>query len=343
MSSKAPYDATGIEFFDIPDFQFSNGHRQPIKLAYRSFNPAGTKGTVLIPTCYGGRINSTLNFTTGALQDYQVIVVAMLGNGESSSPSNDPAFPLTKPGPSVQYEDDVHAQYQLVTERFGLQQLEAVIGFSMGGQQAYYWSVMHGSGPAPFLKNAVVICSSAKTSGHNYAFLEGPISALEVAGDYAGGAYRTHGTKPREGLRAFGRAYAGWLTSAEWFRQELWRKLGAASLQDWLHPEVAGYESWDAENLLALARKWQGGDIGKVGGGGQGYEKALQGIQARVLLMPSMTDQYFWWRDSEREMEHLQHGVFRPIDTAWGHIAGGGANPVDAKWIDGEIATFLKG
>ena len=64
-----------------------------IKVAYRSINPYSTKGTILIPTCYQGRINKTLNFTSGALKDYNVIVVAMLGNGESSSPSNNADFP----------------------------------------------------------------------------------------------------------------------------------------------------------------------------------------------------------------------------------------------------------
>lgn len=86
------YDATGIEYFPIPDFKFVGGTTKEIKVAYRSFNPTSSK-KVLIPTCYSGRINTTLNFTAGALKDYNVIVVAMLGNGESSSPSNDNDFP----------------------------------------------------------------------------------------------------------------------------------------------------------------------------------------------------------------------------------------------------------
>lgn len=85
-------DTTGIEYFLIPNFKFASGRTKDIKVAYRSFNPTSQK-KVLIPTCYGGRINSTLNFTAGALKDYNVIVVAMLGNGESSSPSNDNDFP----------------------------------------------------------------------------------------------------------------------------------------------------------------------------------------------------------------------------------------------------------
>jgi homoserine acetyltransferase len=248
---------------------------------------------VLIPTCFGGRINPTLNFTSGSLASYYVIVVAMLSNGESTSPSNDPTFPSDY---SLRYQDNINAQHTLVTQHLGLESLEAVIGFSMGGQQAYYWAVMHGSSsPEPFLKNAVVICGSAKTSHHNYAFLEGPISALEASVDYAAGSYKAKGIHPSKGLGAFGRAYAAWLTSSEWFRQELWRDwLGVETLQEWLYPgEGKGpFESWDPEDLLTLARQWQAGDVGVVGGGGD-WKKALEGVKARVLVMPSMTDQYF--------------------------------------------------
>lgn len=87
------YDTTGIEYFSIPDFKFASGLVKNIKVAYRLFCCTAAKGTVLIPTCFGGRINKTLNFTTGALKDYNVVVVAMLGNGESSSPSNEDDFP----------------------------------------------------------------------------------------------------------------------------------------------------------------------------------------------------------------------------------------------------------
>lgn len=86
--SGSPY-----ETFEIPDFTFASGAKQSVKIAYHSINPTSTKGTVLIPTCFGGRINTTLTFTTGALREYHVVVVAMLGNGESSSPSNDETFP----------------------------------------------------------------------------------------------------------------------------------------------------------------------------------------------------------------------------------------------------------
>ena len=93
MSYDTSYDKTGIEHFTIPNFRFSGGSIRNIRIAYRSFNSISEEGTILIATCYGGRINKTLNFTSGALKDYHVVVVAMLGNSESSSPSNDSEFP----------------------------------------------------------------------------------------------------------------------------------------------------------------------------------------------------------------------------------------------------------
>jgi homoserine acetyltransferase len=278
MPSTEPYDPTGISFFSIPSFQFSSGVIKDVRIAYRSFNTSAKK-VALVPTCYGGHINRTLNFALGALAAHHVIVVGMLGGSESSSPSNDPSFPSDY---SIRYEDCINAQYILLTKHFKLVSLDVVLGFSMGGQQAYHWAVKYGSGPQPFVKNAVVICGSARTSGHNYAFLEGPISALETSFDYNGGEYRMKGVKPVEGLRAFGRAYAAWLSSPEWFRQELWRKGGAKSLKEYLHPPpgLGPFESWDPEDLLVLARMWQAGDVGTVGGNGD-YKKALEQVSAR--------------------------------------------------------------
>ncbi len=76
MPSTEPYDTTGIEYFSIPSFKFISGITKDVQVAYRSFNPTAKK-TALIPTCYGGKINFTLNFTSGALKDYHVIVVGM--------------------------------------------------------------------------------------------------------------------------------------------------------------------------------------------------------------------------------------------------------------------------
>ena len=283
MPSRSEYDGTGISYYSIPDFQFYAGPKLPVKIAYRSFNPTAQK-VACLPTCYGGRINNTLNYTTGALKDYHVVVIAMLGNGESSSPSNTADFP------QVDYQDCIRSQYELLTKGLKVKEVEVVVGFSMGGQQAYYWASMY----PDFIQNAVVVCGSAKTSGHNYAFLEGPKAALLNSLDYADGAYKAKGVKPMRGLRAFGRAYCAWALSAAWFREKIWQtKFGFDSLEKYIDAWAnEAFVSWDPEDVLVLARMWQAGDVGALREDGD-YEKVLGDIKARILVMPARTDQYF--------------------------------------------------
>lgn len=279
------YDGTGIEYYVIPSFQFISHVTHSVRIAYRSLNSSSPR-TVLIPTCYGGRINTTLTFTSPnqSLSSYRVVVVAMLGNGESSSPSNDPNFPT-----ELDYRDQINAQYSLLTEHLGIRELEAVIGFSMGGQQTYYWGCMHPN----FMKYLVPTCGSAKTSLHNYAFLEGPKAALTNSVDYEDGACRAKGRKPTRGIRAFGRTYCAWALSATWFRQRKFETMGFHDVEDFIKTRWEdSFESWDAEDLLILARMWQAGDVGRTREDGD-YLKALESIKAKVLVMPSRTDTYF--------------------------------------------------
>ncbi|KAL8753364.1 MAG: hypothetical protein Q9184_005444 [Pyrenodesmia sp. 2 TL-2023] len=327
-------DSTGIEYHTISSFRFTSGDTHDIRIAYRSINPSSFK-KVLIPTCYGGRINTTLSFTSQqqCLSSHHVIVVAMLGNGESSSPSNDADFPK-----SLDYRDQINAQHSLLTQHLGIKELEAVIGFSMGAQQAYYWACMYPS----FLKYSIPICGSAKTSLHNYAFIEGPKAALTNSVDYADGTYRAKGTKPSRGLRAFGRTYCAWAMSAAWFRERKFESMGFDNVESFIQAEWEdSFESWDAEDLLILARMWQAGDVGKTREDGD-YLKALEGIEAKVLVMPSRTDTYFPPEDSETEVKHLKHGELAVMETVWGHMAGGGANEDDTHWMNDTIASFLR-
>lgn len=291
MPSTDPPSTEGILYHTIPTFTFHSGATlSNLSIAYRSFGAPSSPHKILIPTCYGGRINTTLTFTspTSALSAHHVIVVAMLGNGESSSPSNTENFPS-----DLDYRDCVRAQRNLLTGCLGINHLDAVIGFSMGAQQAYYWACMYPS----FADNIIPICGSARTSPHNWAFLEGPKSALLHSTDYADGKYRQQGVKPLRGLHAFGRAYCAWAMSAAWFRQKLWGKveggMGFESLEAFMQGAwEKAFEEWDAEDLLVLARMWQKGDVGGLGGAG-GLERALGEVEAKVLVMPCRTDQYF--------------------------------------------------
>ncbi|KIJ13817.1 hypothetical protein PAXINDRAFT_100506 [Paxillus involutus ATCC 200175] len=89
---------------------------------------------------------------------------------------------------------------------------------------------------------------------------------------------------------------------------------------------------WDANDLLALLDTWQRGDISQVFHQ-RGLEKALQGIRARVLLMPSNTDPLFKIEESKIEMSLLPRGELSVINSLWGHF--------DVVFISRRIAELL--
>lgn len=332
------YDNTGIQHFQLKNFAFQNGTTLPaINIAYREFNPTGKK-VALIPTCFRGRINTTLNFTQGALRDYRVIVVALLGNGESSSPSNTPGFPST-----LDYRDCVRAQHTLITEHLQIRSLDVMVGFSMGGQCTYHWMTMY----PEFIANAVIICSSARTSLHNYQFLEGPKAALVHSVDYNDESFKSQNRAPIRGLNAFGRAYSAWLTSAEWFEEKMFQKAGFQTIDDWAAVACGkNYEDWHPDNLLCLLGMWQRSDIGVSASGsadgGSSTVEALGRLKSKILLMPCRTDQYFRWEVSEKEASHIKNAELAVIPSIWGHVAGSGGSQDDNEWMDTRIAQFLK-
>ncbi|KAG8213963.1 Alpha/Beta hydrolase protein [Butyriboletus roseoflavus] len=247
------------------------------------------------------------------------------------APYNGPYFP------AVSYEDNVHAQYIVLTQKLGVQKVFSVIGFSMGGQQAYYWPVVY----PDFVERFIVVCGSARTSPHNITFLEGPKAALTASKDFDNGHYKT---TPQHGIRAFGRAYSAWAYSQEWFRKKLYLFDGTYSdLHTFLREEwEAGFlEGWDANDLITLLHTWQAADVSTIRDNGD-LGKSLGAIKAKGLILPCKTDLYFPPEDSENEMRYLKYAKLIVIPSIWGHMAGGGSNSEDVKFLHSEIKKFLE-
>ncbi|KAF4975185.1 hypothetical protein FZEAL_7993 [Fusarium zealandicum] len=318
--------------YQIDDFTFKDSSGPTaVQLAYLDIHPTANK-VALVITCFRGRLPSTLTFSQGSLKHHRIIVVALFGNGESSSPSNMAGFPS-----SVDYQDCVRAQHKLLFSHLNVQSIDVVLGFSMGGQCAYHWTLMY----PELVGNAVIICSSARTSRHNYQFLEGPKAALQYSADYRKRDGHKFSSRAVGGLRAFGKAYSAWLTSPQWFEEEMYQSMGYATLSDWDEDATGrNYDIWHPDDLLVKIGMWQQGDITSISGHAS-LEEALSQIKARVLLMPCSTDQYFRWEASEKESVAIPHSTLKIIPSAWGHIAGLGSNAGDKEYMDQSIADFL--
>jgi homoserine O-acetyltransferase len=269
---------------------------------------------------------------------YFLVTSELFGNGRSSSPSNTPE-PFHGPRfPVTSIRDNVAIVHTLLTEQLHVRHLRAVIGFSMGAQQAFQWAVSY----PDFMDRIVATSGTAKTYGHGKVRLEGEISALTADPTFQDGDYVN---EPARGIEAFSMVWAAWLFSQEWWRQELWRtntRFGASYdevVDHFRHHFIPGA---DANNLILQMRSWEQHDVGTTPPFNGDIGGALKSIKVPVLYMPSLTDMYFPIADARYEAQFIRHCTLAPIPSLWGHPAGAGVSPADAKFLNEHVAAFMR-
>jgi homoserine O-acetyltransferase len=327
-----------LQYYHHGRFKVAGGILPDAVTAYQTFGDPSNP-CVVYPTYYGAKLSlGALDALVGKgkvldPRKYYIVTFALFCNGESSSPSNTPP-PYNGPYfPEISYEDNIRAQYAVLTKVLGVKRAYCVIGLSMGGQQAYHWATVY----PDFVDKIAVVVSAARTSMHNKCILEGPKAALIASKDFENGHYTS---PPYHGIRAFGRVILPWVDSQTWFREHSY-------LMDGQYPDLLSFirgegesnwvQNWDANDMLHLLNTWQNGDISQVRDNGD-YEKALGSIQAEVLLLPSKTDLFFAPENSEIELSHLKRGTLVPIDTNWGHNC---QNQSDLDFVSIQIGKFL--
>lgn len=333
----------GHEVFALGDVVLQNGEILPdAKLAYQAYGrlSAAKDNVVLLPTFYTGTHGRNEGFFgPGRAIDparHFVVSVNLFGNGLSSSPSNT-AAPNDGPRfPKVTLYDNVACQQRLLEEIFGIERLALVAGWSMAGCQSYQWAAQF-----PDRVGAILpFCASAKTSPHNFVFLEGVRAALQADGSWNDGDYSA---PPERGLRAFGRVYAGWAFSQTFYRDGLYKSLGFETVEDLLLDwEEDHVRNWDANDLLAKLWAWQQGDISANPLYEGDITKALRAITAKAILIPCTTDLYFPPEDNEIEARHMPNAELRPFDSPWGHcVASPGNEAAFTRFLDAAIGELL--
>jgi len=329
------------EIFELGDVGLQSGITlRQAKVAYKTYGKLAPArdNVIVMPTFYGGQHADTEPMMqAGRALDpdrYFIIVPNMLGNGLSSSPSNTlPPFDRAA-FPNVTVYDNVVCQHRLVTQHLGISRIKLVVGFSMGAQQAFQWGALY----SDIVQAIAPLCGSARTSPHNYLFLDGVKAALLADAAFADGWYQS---PPIKGLRAFSRVYTGWLASQDFFREQEYRKMGLASLEDAVLFFEGYFRRRDANDLLAMLWTWQHADISANPQHKGDFATALRAIRARAIVMPCETDLYFRVRDNAIEVEQMPNAELRPIPSIWGHIAPFGANPPDNAFIDAALRELL--
>lgn len=293
----------------LQDLVLESGERMPrAEVHYRTHGPVpgAAEATVLLLSYYTGTDESYAPWIgPGRPLDpsrHHVVVVNHLGGGVSSSPST-----TNGPFPQVSIGDLARVAWAVLGS-LGIDRVDLAAGWSLGGMQALELAAQR-----PDDVDAVLaLCSAARCSEINQVFLESVAAVLRVDPELGEGP-------ATRGLDAFGRVYAGWAYSEEFFADGHYEDLGHHSIADVLDAWGSDHAGLDALDLLASLRTWLAADLGAGRGG---LEAALGTIRARTVLMPSSTDRYFTPAENAREVGALHDGDLRPLESPLGHVAG---------------------
>ena len=332
--------------FELGNFRLQSGEvLANAQLSYETHGSLNADKTnvILYPTWYSGRHDDNRGaIGSGKAMDpdkYFIVVPDMFCNGLSSSPSNTPAPQDGPRFPSINVYDNVIAQHALLTGKFGIEKIRLVAGFSMSAQQAFHWGARY-----PQMVEAIApICGSARTSRHNWLFLEGLKCALTADADFQGGEYQN---PPELGLKAFSTIYAGWFASQTYYRESLDLTFGGQALQnmeEFLNTAHQVFAKNDANDLLGMLDTWQSADLSNHTGFNNDLEKALSAIHCRAIVMPSETDLYFPPEDNALEVDLMPNAELNVIPSVYGHLAGGPgfSNDADDEYIDNVLKRLL--
>lgn len=331
------------ESFDLGDFELEEGGKlRGARLAYTTVGKLNARkdNAILFPHMYSGSSMHMKAFyvAPGMALDpekYFIILPNMFGNGLSTSPHNS-GFPINGGRfPATTIGDDVRAQHRLVTEKFGITELQLVLGWSMGAQQTYEWAARY----PDMVKRAAPIAGTARCTPHDVLYTSVVSDAIRSDPAWKNGFY-TEAHACQDGLRRHARIFAMMGLCTEFYKQKAWTAVGFASMEDFL---VGFWENWflpmDPNNLLHMLSKWQRGDVGKVAGGC--LKTALSRITAKTCVIAFQEDMFVPVRDCEFEQKLIPGARLKVIPSLWGHFTMVGLIPEDKKAIDDTLKELL--
>ncbi len=330
-----------IKSFKLNNFELKSGDLVNLELNYLAFGNLNTdkSNVILYPTRYAGT-HLEQGYLIGNNQpinpeNYFIIIPNMFCNGVSSSPSNTKS-PLNGSNfPLITIQDNISAQNELLIQVLGIEKIKLVIGWSMGGQQAYQWATQF----PDKVENIIAMCAHAKTSGHTHVFLEGMYAALTSDLNWNNGDYIE---QPNAGKTTMAMTWAGWALGQNWFREKLYLNDGYKNPQEVLDKLWKTiYFKRDANDLLAMIRTWQEHNISDNKLFEGNLERALKSIKANVVLMPGVNDLYFPPEENFEELKYLKNGKVEVIQSNYGHYAGAGKCKEDLECVNNQIRNLL--
>lgn len=331
------------EVFELGDFELESGFTLPgARLTYKTHGTlnADRSNAILFPHMWSGTPKAMEIFIGEDRpldpNRYFIILPGQFANGFSSSPSNTP--PPFDGGnfPNVTIGDDVRAQHRLITERYGIERLELVLGWSMGAEQTYEWAVRH----PEMVRRALPFAGTARTTPHDYLWVRAHENALKSDPAWNGGHYRDQ-ADVRVGLRRHAELWSVMGLCPNFYKVEAWRSLGFSSTDDFVTRFWGAYFApMDPNNLIWMGWKWRHGDVTQYTG--EDLAATLGRITAKTMVVAFANDMFFPPEDLMAEQRLVRNSEFRIVDSLWAHFAMFCLGRSEREQIDACIRDLLK-
>jgi homoserine O-acetyltransferase len=330
------------ETFELGDFELESGITLPdAKLTYKTHGRLNhaKDNVILFPHMWSGTPKAMEIFIGDDRpldpREYFIILPGQFANGFSSSPTNTPPPFNDGAFPNVTIGDDVRAQHRMLTERYGIDRLALVLGWSMGAQQTYEWAVRY----PDMVQRALPIAGTAKTTPHDYIFVRAHEDTIKSDPAWNNGFY----TEPHAvhvGLRRHAQIWSVMGLCQRFYKEEAWREVGFTSLEDFLHRFWEAYFlPMDPNNLIWMGWKWRHGDVMRYTG--SDLAAALGRITARTLVVAFSHDMFFPPEDCEAEQRLIPNSAFRVVESLWAHFTMFCNTESDREQIDACIRDLL--
>lgn len=325
-------------------FELESGKQlQGLEIGYHTYGQLNKQRNNVVWVCHALTANSdVLDWWKGLFgendffnpTDHFIVCANVLGSpyGTTSPLSINPATgtPYYLTFPEITIRDIVKA-HQLLADHLGIDQIEIIIGGSLGGQQALEWGIME----PDRIKNLILIATNARHSPWGIAFNESQRLALSADPTF-------YDNTPDGGSKGLKAARSIALLS---YRNYKTYAVTQQEQTDEMHNyRAASYQNYQGQKLVNRFNAYSYWYLSKVmdshnaGRNRHGVEKALSTIKAKTLVIGVKSDLLFPIEEQQYLFRQIPKAALAEIDSFYGHDGF----LIDTEVLTNVISSFFK-
>jgi len=313
-------------FKSTQPFELESGQQlQQLEIGFHTYGKLNKNRDNVVWVCHALTANSdVMDWWKGLFggndffnaDEHYIVCANILGSpyGTSNPLSINPVTgqPYYLAFPQVTVRDIVNAHKRLA-EHLKIDDVNILIGGSLGGQQAIEWSIME----PDRIKNLILIATNARHSPWGIAFNESQRLALTADRTF----YSNSPDGGRKGLKAARsiallsyRGYKTYTVSQQDDNDNISDDHRASSYQNYQGEKLVN--RFNAYSYWYLSKTMDSHNSGR---NRNGVEKALSLIKARTLVIGIKSDVLFPVEEQQYLFRHIPKSAFAEFDSFYGH------------------------